>query len=66
MHVRGQDIHRPGRIHTEYRLPFAETGVGQDLREVKKDPQFGAKRDEILTMIWDMEDEIMGRAEAAA
>jgi taurine transport system ATP-binding protein len=27
---------RPGRIHKEYRLPFAEMGVGRDLREVKK------------------------------
>ena len=27
---------RPGRIHKEYRLPFAEMGVGKDLREVKK------------------------------
>ncbi|MEP0565751.1 MAG: ABC transporter ATP-binding protein, partial [Paracoccaceae bacterium] len=26
---------RPGRIHKEYRLPFADMGVGQDLREVK-------------------------------
>jgi taurine transport system ATP-binding protein len=27
---------RPGRIHKEYRLPFAEMGVGRDLRLVKK------------------------------
>jgi taurine transport system ATP-binding protein len=57
---------RPGRIHTEYRLPFAELGVGADLRQVKKHPDFGPKRDEILSMIWDMEEEIMGRAEDAA
>ncbi|WP_368184705.1 taurine ABC transporter ATP-binding protein [Aestuariibius sp. HNIBRBA575] len=56
---------RPGRIHTEYRLPFAEMGVGADLREVKKHPDFGPKRDEILNMIWDMEEEIMGRSEDA-
>jgi len=56
---------RPGRIHKEYRLPFAEMGVGQDLREVKKDPKFAETRDEILSMIWDMEEEIMGRTEAA-
>ena len=31
---------RPGRIHKEYNLPFAEMGVGQDLREVKKHPDF--------------------------
>lgn len=57
---------RPGRIHTEYRLPFAELGVGQDLREVKKHPEFGVKREEILGMIWDMEEEIMGRTEESA
>ncbi|MEM8957722.1 MAG: ABC transporter ATP-binding protein [Pseudomonadota bacterium] len=57
---------RPGRIHKEYRLPFAEMGVGADLREVKKVPEFGQKRDEILSMIWEMEEEIMGRAEDAA
>jgi len=57
---------RPGRIHKEYRLPFAEMGVGQDLREVKKHPEFGERREEILGMIWDMEEEIMGRTEAAS
>ena len=56
---------RPGRIHTEYRLPFAEMGVGQDLREVKKHPKFSETREEILGMIWDMEEEIMGRTEDA-
>ncbi|CUH78028.1 ABC transporter ATP-binding protein [Tropicibacter naphthalenivorans] len=56
---------RPGRIHTEYRLPFADLGVGQDLREVKKHLDFASKREEILSMIWDMEEEIMGRTEEA-
>ena len=56
---------RPGRIHREYNLPFADMGVGQDLREVKKHPDFAVKRDEILSMIWEMEEEIMGRTEAA-
>ena len=56
---------RPGRIHTVYRLPFAEMGVGQDLREVKKHPKFAETREEILGMIWDMEEEIMGRTEEA-
>jgi len=54
---------RPGRIHREYRLPFADMGVGKDLREVKKHPDFAARREEILSMIWDMEEEIMGRTE---
>jgi taurine transport system ATP-binding protein len=57
---------RPGRIHKEYRLPFAEMGVGRDLRLVKKEPEFGKRREEILGMIWDMEEEIMGRQEETA
>ena len=57
---------RPGRIHKEYRLPFADMGVGADLREVKKHPTTSPRRrEEILSMIWDMEEEIMGRTEAA-
>ncbi|MEM9796474.1 MAG: ABC transporter ATP-binding protein [Pseudomonadota bacterium] len=56
---------RPGRIHKEYRLPFAERGVGADLREVKKSDGFADTRDEILSMIWEMEEEIMGRTEDA-
>lgn len=56
---------RPGRIHKEYRLPFAKNGVGADLREVKRQEEFGTTRDEILAMIWDMEEEIMGRTESA-
>nr|VFJ45176.1 MAG: taurine transport system ATP-binding protein [Candidatus Kentron sp. FM] len=54
---------RPGRIHKEYHLPFAELGVGADLRQVKKHQDFSGIREEILTMIWDMEEEIMGRRE---
>lgn len=57
---------RPGRIHKEYRLPFADLGVGADLREVKKHPEFNERREEILEMIWNMEEEIMGRAEESA
>lgn len=57
---------RPGRLHREYNLPFADLGVNADLREVKKHPEFGERREEILSMIWDMEEEIMGRAEGGA
>ena len=57
---------RPGRVHKEYNLPFAEMGVGADLREVKKHPEYNSTREEILNMIWDMEEEIMGRSEDAA
>jgi taurine transport system ATP-binding protein len=55
---------RPGRIHKEYALPFADQGVNADLREVKKLDGFNETREEILSMIWDMEEEIMGRVEA--
>lgn len=57
---------RPGRIFREYRLPFADRGVGADLRDVKKSEGFAEKREEILSMIWGMEEEIMGRSEGAA
>ena len=56
---------RPGHVHKEYNLPFAEMGVEADLREVKKHEKFGEVRDESLGMIWDMEEEIMGRTEGA-
>jgi taurine transport system ATP-binding protein len=52
---------RPGRIHKEYKLPFASMGLKEDLREIKKNKEFSSKREEILTMIWNMEEEIMGK-----
>ncbi len=55
---------RPGRIHREYRLPFAERAVAGDLREVKDDPGFAHTKTEILSMIWEMEEQIMSGAEA--
>jgi len=52
---------RPGRLHKEYKLPFASMGLKGDLREIKNKEEFVNKREEILTMIWDMEEEIMGK-----
>ncbi len=52
---------RPGRIHKEYKLPFASMGLKEDLREIKNNKEFVSKREEILSMIWDMEEEIMGK-----
>ena len=52
---------RPGRLHKEYRLPFAEMGLNGDLRDIKNDPKFIHHREEILSMIWNMEEEIMGK-----
>ncbi len=54
---------RPGRIHREYELPFAEQGLEAPARDIKASPEFIEKREEVLTMIWEMEEEIMGRAE---
>ncbi|MBT8155814.1 ABC transporter ATP-binding protein [Epibacterium ulvae] len=51
---------RPGRIFKEYNLPFADQAVGADLRVVKDDPAFNDTKKEILQMIWEMEEEIMG------
>ena len=53
---------RPGRIHKEYNLPFAEEGLTKSLRDIKHDPRLADVREEILSMIWDMEEEIMGGA----
>jgi len=53
---------RPGRIHKQYQLPFAKMATEKSLREVKKEPGYLSKHEEILSMIWDMEEEIMGRS----
>ena len=54
---------RPGRIEKEYRLDFAHQGLTTDSRDVKATPEFTEMREEILSMIWEMEEEIMGRQE---
>lgn len=56
---------RPGRLHKEYNLPFAGRGLVEDPRETKNSKMFVQTREEILGMIWNMEEEIMGKAEAA-
>jgi len=52
---------RPGRIERVYDLPFARRGLTEDARELKNSPEFVEKREEILGIIWEMEEEIMGR-----
>ncbi len=52
---------RPGRIVEEYRLPFADRGLNEDLRKIKASAEFIKKREEVLSIIWEMEEEIMGR-----
>ena len=56
---------RPGRIEKDYSLPFAEQGLSMDARELKRAPEFREKSEEILNIIWEMEEEIMGRTEGA-
>lgn len=50
---------RPGRIVKDYSLPFAERALTTGAREVKASPEFVATREEVLSMIWNMEEEIM-------
>jgi taurine transport system ATP-binding protein len=51
---------RPGRIEREYELPFAERGLHVDPRKMKASPEFIQKREELLSLIWEMEEQIMG------
>lgn len=53
---------RPGRIVKEYRLPFAERALTGNIREIKSSKEFVDVREEVLAMIWEMEEEIMGQA----
>ena len=53
---------RPGRVEKEFRLPFADRGLEQSPREIKAGQDFIGNREEILSMIWEMEEEIMGRS----
>lgn len=51
---------RPGRIERTYDLPFAHQALTTDARELKASKEFIAMREEILSLIWEMEEEIMG------
>ncbi len=51
---------RPGRIERTYDLPFAQEALTADARELKTSQEFIDTREEILTMIWEMEEQIMG------
>ena len=41
-------------------LPFAKLGLTENARELKNSPEFVEKREEILSLIWEMEEQIMG------
>ena len=51
---------RPGRIERSYDLPFARQALKMDVRDLKTSPDFISTREEILGMIWEMEEQIMG------
>nr|WP_173645485.1 ABC transporter ATP-binding protein [Marinobacterium profundum] len=48
---------RPGHVVKEFRLPFAAAGLSADPREIKSSREFIAVREEILEMIWSMEEQ---------
>ncbi|MDW3177771.1 MAG: ABC transporter ATP-binding protein [Acidimicrobiia bacterium] len=52
---------RPGRIEKVYELPFARRALTEDPRELKATTEFQEVKEEILSFIWEMEEEIMGR-----
>jgi taurine transport system ATP-binding protein len=52
---------RPGRIEKTYELPFAKRALTEDPRELKATPEFQEIKEEILSFIWEMEEEIMGK-----
>lgn len=51
---------RPGRIERDYDLPFASIALDADARELKNSAEFIERREEILSLIWEMEEQIMG------
>ncbi|MBS1270834.1 MAG: Taurine import ATP-binding protein TauB [Gammaproteobacteria bacterium] len=51
---------RPGRIIKIDALPFPKRGLIENPREIKAAPDFIEKREEVLSMIWEMEEQIMG------
>ncbi|NNE96940.1 MAG: ABC transporter ATP-binding protein [Acidimicrobiales bacterium] len=55
---------RPGRIERVYELPFAHRALSEDPREIKQGADFQEVKEEILSFIWEMEEEIMGRETA--
>uniref|UniRef100_A4WQK4 ABC transporter related n=1 Tax=Cereibacter sphaeroides (strain ATCC 17025 / ATH 2.4.3) TaxID=349102 RepID=A4WQK4_CERS5 len=57
---------RPGRVLRDYRLPFARAAQIEGIRAIKQTAAFQRQRDEILSLIWDMEEAIMGGSDKNA
>lgn len=50
---------RPGQVMKKYKLGFGERGLDMDPREIKITSDFIQTREEVLSMIWSMEEELM-------
>jgi ABC-type taurine transport system ATPase subunit len=55
---------RPGQIMKRYKLKFGEEGLNRDPRIIKSTQEFINYREEVLGMIWSMEEETMACAGA--
>ena len=55
-----------GRARSIAQINDTDITRQQALRAVQRLPEFSARREEILGMIWEMEEEIMGKTEAPA
>jgi taurine transport system ATP-binding protein len=57
---------RPGRVVRDMALPFAERALVEEARTVKASADFVRVREEVLSLIWSMEEEIMSGAQDGA
>jgi taurine transport system ATP-binding protein len=57
---------RPGRVFKRIPPALCRQGRGRRPAGGQEDPGFRETREEILSMIWGMEEEIMGRTEMRA
>ena len=48
---------RPGKVMKKYKLSFAAQGLECDPREINSTPEFIEVREEVLGLIWGMEEE---------
>lgn len=53
---------RPGQILKRYKLNFCNQGLEKNARELKSDPEFIKIREEVLGLIWSMEEETAAHA----
>ena len=50
---------RPGKIIKRYSLSFAQGDTGKNIRAVKSSPEFISVREEVMGLIWSMEEEAL-------